>query len=258
MAVTAGLTIKDAGILSGFIAGYLLYFLMKPVKKYLPDGVNTIIGTLLSAGIAYGIVVLTGPAVSWLTTTIGNALMVATEQNPLLMGILLGGIIKIICTSPLSSMALTAMLGLTGLPMGIAAIACFGGTFTNGVLFSRLKLGTDSQVAAVMMEPLTQADIISQNPLPIYLSDFFGGGISGVIAVLLGIVCNAPGTAAPIPGMLAPFAFNQPGNVLLALGLSAVAGTLCGLIGSQVFIMLNKRKIYLYSAAYTTAACDKE
>ena len=47
-----------------------------------------------------------------------------------------------ICTSPLSSMALTAMLGLTGLPMGIAAIACFGGSFTNGLVFHKLKLGT--------------------------------------------------------------------------------------------------------------------
>ena len=38
------------------------------------------------------------------------------DQSPVLMGFLLGGIIKMICTSPLSSMALTAMLGLTGLP----------------------------------------------------------------------------------------------------------------------------------------------
>ena len=43
---------------------------------------------------------------------------------------------KMICTSPLSSMALTAMLGLTGLPMGIACIACVGGAFTNGMIFN--------------------------------------------------------------------------------------------------------------------------
>ena len=53
----------------------------------------------------------------------------------------------------LSSMALTAMLGLTGLPMGIAAIACFGGSFTNGVIFKMLHFGDNSNVAAVMMEP---------------------------------------------------------------------------------------------------------
>lgn len=73
----------------------------------------------------------------------------AAEQSPLIMGFLLGGIMKMICTSPLSSMALTAMLGLDGLAMGIAAIACVGGSFTNGIIFDRLKLGERSNVIAV-------------------------------------------------------------------------------------------------------------
>ena len=152
-----------------------------------------------------------------------------------LMGFLLGGIIKMICTSPLSSMALTAMLGLTGLPMGIAAIACFGGSFTNGIIFAQLKLGKPSNIAAVMLEPLTQAHIITRHPIPIYGSNFFGGGLAGIAAALLGIVNNAPGTASPIPGLLAPFAFNPPVKVLIALALGAVGGTLAGFAGSIVF-----------------------
>ena len=140
-----------------------------------------------------------------------------------------------ICTSPLSSMALTAMLGLTGLPMGIAAIACFGGSFTNGIIFAQLKLGKPSNIAAVMLEPLTQAHIITRHPIPIYGSNFFGGGLAGIAAALLGIVNNAPGTASPIPGLLAPFAFNPPGKVLLVLALGAVGGTLAGFVGSIVF-----------------------
>lgn len=90
------------------------------------------------------------------------------------MGFLLGGIIKMICTSPLSSMALTAMLAMTGLPMGIAAVACFGGSFTNGIIFKRLHFGNNGNVIAVMMEPLTQADIVTTHPIPIYTSNFLG------------------------------------------------------------------------------------
>ncbi|MBP3663655.1 MAG: PTS sugar transporter subunit IIC, partial [Tyzzerella sp.] len=127
------------------------------------------------------------------------------------------------------------MLGLTGLPMGIAAIACFGGSFTNALIFKRLKLGDDSKVIAVMLEPLTQADIITKNPIPIYGSNFFGGAISGVVAAVLGIVNNAPGTASPIPGMLAPFAFNDPMTVVLALVLAAAGGAVAGFVGSIVF-----------------------
>ena len=52
---------------------------------------------------------------------------------------------------------------------------------------------------------------------------------------MLGIVNNAPGTASPIPGMLAPFAFNAPGKVVMALAIAAVGGGIAGFIGSIVF-----------------------
>ena len=142
---------------------------------------------------------------------------------------------KMICTSPLSSMALTAMLGLDGLAMGIAAIACVGGSFTNGLIFARLKLGDKSNVLAVMLEPLTQADIITAHPVPIYCSNFFGGGFAGISAAVFHIVNNAPGTASPIPGLLAPFAFNPAINVIGAVFFAIIGGCVAGLAGSVIF-----------------------
>ena len=65
--------------------------------------------------------------------------------------------------------------------------------------------------------------------------DFSGGALSGIAAALLGIINNAPGTASPIPGMLAPFAFNSPLKVLLALALAAAGGIVAGFAGSIVF-----------------------
>ena len=234
-AVVAGVAVGGYSILPGFVVGYLIGFIAPVIEKHLPAGLDTILGALLLAPIARGIAFLTDPVVNAAMGYIGNTITAATDQSPVLMGFLLGGIIKMICTSPLSSMALTAMLGLTGLPMGIAAIACFGGSFTNGIIFARLKLGKPSNIAAVMLEPLTQAHIITRHPIPIYGSNFFGGGLAGIAAALLGIVNNVPGTASPIPGLLAPFAFNPPGKVLLALALGAVGGTLAGFAGSIVF-----------------------
>lgn len=234
-AVVTGVAVGGYSILPGFVVGYLIGFIAPVIEKHLPAGLDTILGALLLAPIARGIAFLTDPVVNAAMGYIGNTITAATDQSPVLMGFLLGGIIKMICTSPLSSMALTAMLGLTGLPMGIAAIACFGGSFTNGIIFARLKLGKPSNIAAVMLEPLTQAHIITRHPIPIYGSNFFGGGLAGIAAALLGIVNNAPGTASPIPGLLAPFAFNPPGKVLLALALGAVGGTLAGFAGSIVF-----------------------
>ncbi len=241
-AIAAAAAVSGFGILPGFIAAYILHFILKRTVRYLPSGLDVIVGTLMAAGVARGIAILVDPAVNAVISTVGTSIAIATEQSPVMMGLILGGLMKMICTSPLSSMALTAMLGLTGLPMGIAAIACFGGSFTNALIFKRLNLGDNGRVIAVMLEPLTQADIITQNPLPIYGSNFFGGALSGMAAALLGIVNNAPGTASPIPGMLAPFAFNEPGTVFLALALAAVGGTIAGFAGSIVFKKLGFAK----------------
>ncbi len=173
---------------------------------------------------------------------------IAAEQSPLLMGFLLGGIIKVICTSPLSSMALTAMLGLQGLAMGIASIACVGGSFTNGMVFKRLKLGDSSNIMAVMLEPLTQADIVTSNALPIYVSNFFGGGLAGIAAAHFNIINNAPGTASPIPGLLAPFGFNNPMNVIFAIIFAIIGGIIAGYIGSTITTVIRKyRKVKIGS-----------
>ena len=201
----------------------------------LPEGLNVIFGALAIAPLARILAITVDPAVNMILGEIGSAISAAAEQSPLVMGFLLGGIMKMICTSPLSSMALTAMLGLTGLPMGIAAIACVGGSFTNGIIFHKLGFGNKGNVIAVMLEPLTQADIITANPIPIFGSNFLGGGLAGVAAAVFGIVNNAPGTASPIPGLLAPFAFNNPMNVILALVFAALGGSVAGLLGAWIF-----------------------
>lgn len=234
-AVVAGVALGGYGILPGFIAGYAVGHIAPLFKKYLPAGLDTIAGALLTAPIARLIAMLVDPAVSKALEYIGGAITAATEQSPVIMGLLLGGIMKPICTSPLSSMALTAMLGLTGFPMGIAAIACVGGAFTNGIIFKMLNLGDRGATIGVMLEPLTQAHIVTKNPIPIYVSNALGGAISGLGAAMLGIVNNAPGTASPIPGLLAPFAFNEPGKVVLAVIIAAIGGSAAGFVCGLAF-----------------------
>lgn len=234
-AVVSGVALGGFGILPGFIAGYITGLIAPVLEKKLPEGLNVILGALLIAPLARILATTVDPAVNMILSEIGGAISAAAEQSPLVMGFLLGGIMKMICTSPLSSMALTAMLGLTGLPMGIAAIACVGGSFTNGIIFHKLGFGNKGNIIAVMLEPLTQANIITANPIPIFSSNFLGGGLAGIAAAVFGIVNNAPGTASPIPGLLAPFAFNEPLNVVLALVFAALGGSLAGLLGGWIF-----------------------
>lgn len=243
LAVVAGLACGGYGILPGFVAGYIVGLVSPYIEKKLPEGINLIAGALMVAPLARAIAFAVNPVVNSTLLTIGKTISAAATQSPLVMGFLLGGIMKMICTSPLSSMALTAMLGLDGLAMGIASIACVGGSFTNGMIFKRLHFGDKSNVIAVMLEPLTQADIITSNPIPIFVSNFFGGGLAGLAAAALGIINNAPGTASPIPGLLAPFAFNAPVKVIIAIVLGIIGGTVAGLVGSIVFKKYDKANV---------------
>ncbi|WP_353892573.1 PTS sugar transporter subunit IIC [Proteinivorax hydrogeniformans] len=240
-AVVSGAALLEIGIIPGFVAGYLVGLIAPKLEEKLPSGVSTIIGALVLAPFSRLVAVVTVPVVDATLLNIGDMIVIASEQSPIIMGFFLGGIIKVICSSPLSSMALTAMLGLQGLAMGIASIASFSGAFANGILFKRLKFGDNSNVVAVMLEPLTQAHIITTHPIPIYLTNFLGGGFGGLIAVYFGIVSNAPGTASPIPGMLAPFAFNAPVSVISALVLAVGGGLLGGYIGSTVYLLATRR-----------------
>ena len=240
LAVVAGLACGGYGILPGFVAGYIVGLVSPYIEKKLPEGLNLIAGALMVAPLARAIAFAVDPVVNSTLLTIGKTISAAATQSPLVMGFLLGGIMKMICTSPLSSMALTAMLGLDGLAMGIASIACVGGSFTNGIIFKRLHFGDRSNVIAVMLEPLTQANIITANPIPIFVSNFFGGGLAGLVAAALGIINNAPGTASPIPGLLAPFAFNAPVKVIISIVLGIIGGSVAGFVGSIVFKKYDK------------------
>jgi fructose-specific phosphotransferase system IIC component len=242
-AAAGGMAVAGFGILPGFLAGYLVHWILEAVSRHVPKSIDTIVLSLAAAAFSYAIVVIVNPGVTFLLNTIAASIEAATKASPILMGCILGGLMKIICTSPMSSMALTAMMGLTGLPMGIAAVACFGGAFSNGVLFRRLNLGERSKAISVTIEPLTQADIISDNPVPVYCSSFAGGALSGMIAAWFNIIDNAPGTASPVPGLLAPFAFNDPKIVCLAMTLALLCGIVSGTAVSSIFLKLRYKPV---------------
>ena len=165
---------------------------------------------------------------------IGDIIQSSTDTNPLIMGIVLGGIITVVGTAPLSSMALTALLGLTGVPMAIGAMAAFSSAFMNSALFHRLKLGDRKSTISVGIEPLS-ADIVSANPIPIYVTNFFGGAIAGIIIAWSGMINNATGTATPIAGFLVMFGFNSLTKVIIYGVVMAIIGTIAGIVGSIVF-----------------------
>ncbi|MFP7296114.1 PTS sugar transporter subunit IIC [Neobacillus niacini] len=234
-ALMLGVSCAGLGLLPGFIAGYLVAFLVKLIEKKVPGGLDLIVTILIAAPLVRLIAVGMKPVVDATLLNIGGIITETASSNPILMGIILGGVITVVATAPLSSMALTAMLGLTGVPMAIGALSVFGSSFMNYVLFDRIKFGDRKTTIAVAIEPLTQAHIISANPIPVYVTNFIGGASAGVIVALSGLINDATGTATPIAGLAVMYGFNDPLKVTLVALACATVGALSGFIGSIIF-----------------------
>lgn len=234
-AVLIGLSVSGTGIIPGFLAGYLVGFLVKWMERNIPGGLDLISIIIIGAPLTRLVAKLLTPLINSTLLTIGDILTLGAHSNPILMGVILGGTIVVVATAPLSSMALTAMLGLTGMPMAIGALSVFGSSFMNGVLFHKLKLGSRKDNIAFAVEPLTQADVTSANPIPIYVTNFVGGAACGILIALMKLVNDTPGTATPIAGFAVMFAYNPMIKVLItALG-CIILSLLAGYFGGIVF-----------------------
>ncbi|CEP82814.1 PTS sugar transporter subunit IIC [Paraclostridium sordellii] len=233
-AVLVGLSVSGFGILPGFVAGYLTAFVVKFLEKKAPAGLDLIIIILIAAPLSRGIATFMDPLVKSTLMQIGQAL-----TSPIFMAIILGGLITVVGNTPLSSMALTSVIGLTGLPMAIGALAVFGSSFTNFVFFSKMKFGDKKDTISVAIEPLTQSDVISANPIPIFTTNFIGGALSGIVVALVSmyvapLAISVPGMATPIAGFAV--AVGQNGTpALIAAGGCIVASVFSGLLGHRIF-----------------------
>ena len=234
-AVLTGLAVSGFGILPGFIAGYLISYVVKFLEKKVPAGLDLIAIIIVAAPLSRLIATVVNPIVNGTLLKIGDVLLSSANSSPVIMGIILGGILTVVATAPLSSMALTAMLGLTGVPMAIGALAVFGSSFMNYVFFDKMKFGSRKDTIAVAIEPLTQADIISANPVPVYVTNFIGGSLSGIIVALMGLVNMTPGTATPIAGFAVMFAYNPAVKVLIAAAGCIIVSVLSGYLGYLIF-----------------------
>lgn len=234
-AMLLGLTCSGFGILSGFIAGYILSFIAKFAEEKTPAGLDLIVFVVIIAPLTRFIAAIVDPSVNKILLTVGEIISGSADSSPIVMGLIIGGFFTLISTSPLSSMALTAMLGLTGSPMAIASLPISATSCANFILFKKLKFGDRRDTIAVVIEPLTQADIISANPLPIYVTNFVSGALGGVVVSMMGLINNAPGTAAPAPALPIMFAYNDAKDVILAMGICSIFSIIVGYTFAYIF-----------------------
>ena len=109
----------SGGPLSVFFVSIVSIFFGKLVSKRTP--VDLIVVTILTGVLA---AMLIAPPIGKIGTVIGNFIMWATEMRPFVMGLLVSAVMGAVLTLPISSAAICAAFGLTGLAGGACVAGC--------------------------------------------------------------------------------------------------------------------------------------
>ena len=112
----------SGGPLSVFFVSIVSIFFGKLVSKRTPvDLIVTPSVTILTGVLA---AMLIAPPIGEIGTVIGNFIMWATEMRPFVMGLLVSAVMGAVLTLPISSAAICAAFGLTGLAGGACVAGC--------------------------------------------------------------------------------------------------------------------------------------
>ena len=148
--------------------------------------VTILVGTLLSMWWA--------PAIGAAASSVGNAIMWATELQPFFMGMIVSVVVGIALTLPISSAAICAALGLTGLAGGAAVAGCcaqmigfavmsfrenkWGGFFAQGIGTSMLQMGNIVKNPRIWLPPILASAITGPISTCLFQMKMNGGAIA--------------------------------------------------------------------------------
>ena len=200
--------------------------------------VTPIVTVLVGVGFAALIAAPVGKAAA----AVGQAIMWATELQPFFMGIIVSVVIGVALTLPISSAAICAALGLTGLAGGAAVAGCcaqmvgfavmsfrenrWGGLAAQGLGTSMLQMGNIVRNPRVWIPPTLASAITGPVATCLFRLEMNGApvssgmgtcGLVGQIGVYTGWVNDvASGAKAAVTGM------DWLGLVLISFVLPAV------------------------------------
>ena len=153
----------------------------KLVSKVTP--VDLIVTPLATIGTGVAAAFLLAPPIGKAASAIGIAVMWATEMQPFIMGIVISVIMGIVLTLPISSAAICAALGLTGLAGGAALAGCCAHMVGFAAAsFRENKLG--GLLAQGLGTSMLQVPNLMKKPV-LWLPAVFASAINGPAATCL-------------------------------------------------------------------------
>lgn len=208
--------------------------------------VDILVTPLVTIGVGVALSAWWAPALGAAAMKVGTLVMWATELRPFMMGILVSVIVGMALTLPISSAAICAALGLTGLAGGAAVAGCcaqmvgfavmsfkengWGGLISQGIGTSMLQMGNIVKNPRIWIAPTLTAAITGPIATCIFKLQMNGAAVSsgmgtcglvGQIGVYSGWVADvASGAKAGITGM------DWAGLILISFVLPAILAPL--------------------------------
>lgn len=145
--------------------------------------VDILVTPLVTISVGVALSALLAPALGTLAMKVGNLIMWATELQPFLMGILVSVVVGMALTLPISSAAICAALGLTGLAGGAAVAGCCAQMIGFAVI-SFKENGWGGLVSQGLGTSMLQMGNIVKNP-KIWIAPTLASAMAGPIATCI-------------------------------------------------------------------------
>ncbi len=209
---------------------------------------------------------LCAPYIGKAASAVGNAIMWATELQPFFMGIIISAIVGIALTLPISSAAICAALGLTGLAGGAALAGCcaqmvgfavmsfrenkWGGLVSQGLGTSMLQMGNIVKNPRIWIPPTLASMITGPIATCIFKLQMNGAAVSSGMGTcgLVGQIGVYTGWANDVAAGVkeAITAFDWFGLVMISFILPAILSVVfCEILRKIGWIKENDLKLGL-------------
>lgn len=191
--------------------------------------------------VGIGLASLVASPIGTAASSIGNLIMWATELQPFLMGMLVAVIVGICLTLPISSAAICAGLGLTGLAGGAALAGCcaqmvgfaamsfkenrWGGVVSQGLGTSMLQMANILKNPKVWIAPILSSMITGPLATCVFHLEMNGAAVNSGMGT-----CGLCGPIGVWTGWNSPSVMDWTGLILICFVLPALLSILIGAV----------------------------
>ncbi|MDD2354685.1 MAG: PTS sugar transporter subunit IIC [Lachnospiraceae bacterium] len=194
--ITVGFASNALGGAGGPLAVLFVAIIASEVGKAISKEtkVDILVTPLVTIGVGILLSAWWAPALGAAAMKVGTLIMWATELQPFLMGIVVSVLVGVALTLPISSAAICAALGLTGLAGGAAVAGCcaqmigfavmsfkenkWGGLVSQGIGTSMLQMGNIVKNPRIWIAPILTSAITGPLATCVFKLQMNGAAVS--------------------------------------------------------------------------------